>query len=205
VKEKIKKYGWMLVVFLHIMGLIFINSNPKYIYLTPYNLCITLGLIVFSFENLNGIKIILITIIAIAGFAIECFGVNTGLIFGNYVYGDVLGVKIMQTPILIAFNWVIVILSAFHITKIIVVNKIALIIISSLLCTLLDILIEPVAMHYNMWTWENNLVPLQNYIAWFICSLIFTTIYSLLENRNLKNNTTAAICFIVYVLFFSLL
>jgi putative membrane protein len=43
---------------------------------------------------------------------------------------------------------------------------------SACLLVLLDILIEPVAI-YNFWSWNETIVPIKNYIAWFIISFIF--------------------------------
>ncbi|MBE0653483.1 MAG: carotenoid biosynthesis protein, partial [Bacteroidales bacterium] len=33
---------------------------------------------------------------------------------------------------------------------------------------------EPVAMHLDYWQWEGDIIPFQNYAAWFIISLVFS-------------------------------
>ena len=38
-----------------------------------------------------------------------------------------------------------------------------------------DILLEPVAIRFDFWQWENVLVPLQNYVAWWLISLVMMT------------------------------
>ena len=35
-------------------------------------------------------------------------GANTGLIFGNYTYGNILGMKVLGVPLIIGLNWFIV-------------------------------------------------------------------------------------------------
>ena len=37
----------------------------------------------------------------------EILGVNYGLIFGKYDYGDNLGLKLLGVPLLIGLNWVV--------------------------------------------------------------------------------------------------
>jgi putative membrane protein len=38
--------------------------------------------------------------------------------------------------------------------------------------TALDYFVEPVAMALGFWHWENDVIPLQNYMMWFITSLV---------------------------------
>ena len=42
--------------------------------------------------------------------------------------------------------------------------------------TAMDVLIEPVAIELNFWSWEGESVPMSNYIAWFVLSTLFTRI-----------------------------
>src|SRR5690606_27651627 len=51
----------------------------------------------------------LIAIVYLAGFAIEAVGVATGSIFGTYSYSDVLGPKLLDTPLIIGINWLMLI------------------------------------------------------------------------------------------------
>ena len=37
---------------------------------------------------------------------------------------------------------------------------------------LLDLIIEPVAINFSFWSWQNVFVPTQNYIMWFFVSLV---------------------------------
>ena len=39
---------------------------------------------------------------------------------------------------------------------------------------LLDIFIEPVAIGLGFWEWQAAEVPLENYMAWFVLSFVFT-------------------------------
>ncbi len=121
---------------------------------------------------------------------IENIGVVTGLIFGTYVYGDVLFPFIFNVPVAIGFAWINVQLSALSLFYLIFKNKNAFLkalpvaLITALLMTAFDYLMEPAAMALNYWNWENGEVPFLNYMAWFILSFIFT--YSGLKSKALS-------------------
>lgn len=109
------------------------------------------------------------------GFIIEAIGVNYGFIFGHYNYGTSLGLKLFNTPLIIGINWLFLTYCTYAIfqnTKWVAWLKI----IGAATCMLLfDFVIENVAPKLQMWEFLNNQVPLQNYIAWFIISLVFQT------------------------------
>ena len=46
------------------------------------------------------------------------------------------------------------------------------------LMVLLDVIIEPFAVHYGLWIWKGRVLPsLANYVAWFFGGCIVTTIW----------------------------
>lgn len=125
-------------------------------------------------------------------FTLEALGVAFSLFFGPYYYGEVLGPKILNVPVVIGLNWVIIILSlvlfsewAFdRLIKPSFNNKMRIFFISlftAILATLFDYIMEPAAIGLNYWTWTltNNpmIVPIQNYIAWFLISFLFAISY----------------------------
>ena len=66
---------------------------------------------------------------------------------------------------------------------------------------LLDWLIEPVAVKYDFWQWTNTVVPMQNYIAWFIISALLLFIFNKFEFQ--KNNKLAQALYIIQLVFFA--
>ena len=52
---------------------------------------------------------------------------------------------------------------------------------------LLDFLIEPVAIEFGWWSWDIVTVPLQNYIMWFLVSLIMQFVISRNNNEISKS------------------
>lgn len=112
---------------------------------------------------------------------IEITGVQTGLIFGQYTYGNTLNVKINGVPLIIALNWTVLIMATFSLGKWISRSWILAPIIGSLLIVAFDFVLEPVAIKLDYWEWEKGNIPMQNYFAWFVISLFFSSFLSILK------------------------
>jgi putative membrane protein len=125
------------------------------------------------------------------------------MLFGNYSYGNLFGFKVFETPLLIGVNWLFLSLSAHGVVQYFTKKKLFLIIIPALLMTSLDFFIEPVAMALDFWSWENNLIPFQNFVMWFAtAAVIHAIIYSFQPKINSK---ISFVVFIAQFLFFSVL
>jgi putative membrane protein len=82
-----------------------------FIKLVPYHLLLMLGLMLVTVND-RSLGLIKFTVgVYLAGFFIEVIGVNTGQIFGDYIYGTALGIKLWATPLLIGVNWLILVYS----------------------------------------------------------------------------------------------
>ncbi|MDY0145141.1 MAG: carotenoid biosynthesis protein [Kiritimatiellia bacterium] len=118
-------------------------------------------------------------------FAAEALGVATGLIFGHYEYGPALGWSWLGVPLIIAFNWVVVVNGAVSIADRVVPATIkmgrrpALALLAGLIATVFDFIMEPVAIHLDYWRWPDNAVPSQNYVAWFVIAALAAALYPL--------------------------
>lgn len=107
---------------------------------------------------------------AAATFFVEALGVATGLVFGAYSYGDVLGVKILGVPPLIGFNWVVVVLglARFVRRRFPPLNPAVAALFTAAAAAAFDWALEPLAIALGYWTWAGGDVPLKNYAAWFL-------------------------------------
>ena len=89
-----------------VIGILYFDSK-WFLSATPINLSISfILLIIVCWKTPKFLYILSLSFLI--GFFSEYLGVNYGLIFGNYVYGSSLGIKIYDVPILIAANWSIV-------------------------------------------------------------------------------------------------
>lgn len=132
-------------------------------------------LVVMLFAEVSfTLKTILIFLtIAVSGYLIEAAGVNTGKIFGSYTYGKTLGLSILNTPLIIGINWLFLVYASSSLFEKYPIHHIYKILLASLVMLAYDIILEPVAPKLDMWHWKNSVVPLQNYIAWFVIAVVF--------------------------------
>lgn len=133
---------------------------------------------------------------------IEIVGVKTGMIFGEYSYGSVLGAGIGGVPLIVGFNWVLLILGSFNIARIAFKNNLLRCLLAAMLLVMMDLLIEPVAVKLGYWQWENAVIPLQNYIAWFVISLVAAIS---LVKLNFHNNNNSFMHYYISILIFFLM
>lgn len=74
---------------------------------------------------------------------------------------------------------------------------------SGILAVFFDFLLEPVAIIFDYWNWNNNIIPLQNYAAWFFISFILA--FSFLKAKLDMNTDLPAVYFIIQAIFFLVL
>ena len=154
------------------------DQNEFFLSTTPYVLSLTLLLLILN-HNLSSKKSkIGLMLIFLFGLIVELLGVNYGLFFGDYSYGDNLGSKIYGVPYVIGFNWVLLIIATGSVSdKLIKGRKIYKIIFASFLMVLIDLLMEKSAPKLDFWEFVISPVPFSNYLWWFIFSLCFQYIF----------------------------
>ncbi len=170
--------------------------------LVPFSLILSTSLSLWPHRPWNTRFITTIVIIFMISFGVECLGVRTGWIFGSYQYSNALGPRLLGTPLLIGINWVLVVYGVYHLLKD-SLSPTMLVITGAGLLFIFDFFMEPVAIQFQWWIWEQGTVPLQNFIAWFLCGGIFLSILSL--SRDQKPNTVASFIFLVQFGFFILI
>ncbi len=157
-----------------ISGIIGVSSSAQdwFLSLTPLNLLLTLAMVLWHIKQYNFKVIVALAIPFILGFVAEALGVNFGLIFGTYVYGENLGFKLFGVPLMICINWTLLTVTSADITKYISKNIVISSLIGALLMTGLDVILEVSAPRFDFWEFENGVVPLQNYLGWFVTAFI---------------------------------
>lgn len=171
--------------------------------LIPFALVLSTAGLFFFHSKFNGTTITVYLTIYISAFVFETIGVNTGTIFGLYYYGKSLGFSVMNTPVIIGLNWLLLVYltsSVLEKTKWPVAIQVP---VASLMMVGYDLIIEQVAPLLDMWHWVYNVVPMKNYIAWFILAVVF---HSLLKIFRIKTeNRLAAVILICQTVFFLVL
>ncbi len=201
-KDKRLFVSTIILVVVHVTGIIGLQTEYKNLFLmcTPINLLLSIGLLFWNHNDFSKSFFIFSALTFLIGYCVEVAGVKTGMIFGYYSYGKTLGFKILDVPVIIGINWLMLI----YIVGVIF-NKLNLpgffkSFFGAATLTTLDFFIEVVAIKYDFWKWLNYTPPLQNFVAWFIVSFLLLLIFNSM-NFN-KNNKLAQGLFIIQLVFF---
>ena len=166
---------------------------------TSLNLLIYVVLIIWNLENISKKVLIAFSIPFFIGFFTEYLGVNYGLLFGTYSYGNNLGIKIWGVPLMICVNWGLLTIITADLSRVIHKNIFVRSLLGGLLMMILDLIIEVSAPRFDFWQFENNTVPLKNYIAWFIIGSVAHYLYNQIS---LNTHVKLSIHILVAITFF---
>lgn len=157
-----------------ISGILGILSQHQkwFLSLTPLNLLLTALIVLWNIEKWSLKTLLAFFIPFTLGFVSEALGVNYGLIFGSYTYGDNLGYKVFGVPLMICANWTILTFVTGDIAKHFAKNIWLSASIGAVLMTTLDLIIEVSAPRFDFWEFEGEGVPVQNYIGWLIIAFL---------------------------------
>jgi putative membrane protein len=175
-----------------------------FIKLVPYHLLLMLGLMLVTVND-RSLGLIKFTVgVYLAGFFIEVIGVNTGQIFGDYIYGTALGIKLWATPLLIGVNWLILVYSTgVFLETFNFKSKWFFSAFGAGILLGIDFLIEPVAIRFDYWSWFEGVIPVQNYLGWYIFSYCLFLFFSA-SNFNKKNKAAVVLLFAQLCFFLAL-
>ena len=173
-KEKYKSYLLYFLILVYVSGSIGFVVHPDFFSpFTPYTLLLTCFVFLIHSPLANKKFIVAFFSIAVLGFIIEVVGVKTGLIFGDYFYGNALGYKLLDVPLIISINWAILISAGIITVSRIFSEKITVLGVTALLVTLIDLLIEQVAPKLDFWEFEGGKPSLHNYLGWIGGAMLF--------------------------------
>ncbi|OON71197.1 hypothetical protein B0919_03230 [Hymenobacter sp. CRA2] len=139
--------------------------------------------------------------VMLVGFFVEVAGVQTNVIFGHYSYGTTMGPKLLDVPIIIGLNWLILTYVTGGLAQRLPLPGFVRALVAALLMVGMDVCIEPVAVHFGWWTWFADVIPMQNFKAWFAVSLILQ-VYLNRSNVQPGRNPLVPFVYMLQLLFF---
>ncbi len=186
-KETIAIIFLAVLYTLHLVGSTILHWNL--LPLTPFLLIISAAVLFYFHQPKNALFWIWAIGVFQAGYILELLGISTGRILGQYFYGNSLGFKLADVPVIIGLNWLILCYISMHVAALFFknilkkpdINPIIQIAFSAFLMVCIDILIESIAPQLDFWYWKSSVVPLQNYTAWYIFAFAFMFVYHQLE------------------------
>lgn len=185
------------------LGSTLTSYSEWFLSLTPFNLLLTFSIVILGKETRKKNFIIFLLSVFIIGISVELIGVHTGLLFGNYRYGENLGVKVFNVPLVIGLNWGIVAVAASSLLARTNLNIIVKIVVGGALMTILDMLIEPISAHTDFWYWKDNIIPSYNFVCWFLTGIVIQSIFYGLKLE--EKNKVFEVLLLVMVVFFIML
>jgi putative membrane protein len=210
-----------IAVLFHAVGFIgiVVFKSDLILQSTPINLLLMFGLLIWTQREKNYFFWLFVLLTLAIGIGVEMIGVNTKLLFGDYSYGNVLGYKVNNVPLIVGVNWLIIIyccgvsihtLLSKAITKVaaetatppMTLKALSVIIDGATLAVFFDWLMEPVAVRLGYWKWAGE-IPFYNYLCWFIVAVALLSIFHFCRFN--KQNKFAVHLLMIQVMFFLLL
>lgn len=217
-----QQWATAIAIAFHLSGFIAIGllKSQLFVQLTPLNLVVSAGLLFWTQPKHTTGFWVFVALAFTLGFFAEVVGVNTGILFGNYTYGSVLGPKWMGVPYLIGLQWVVVtycagIAMAMLQKRVLMVSEseeitvpklwrmASIVLDGALLAVFFDWILEPVAVQLGYWTWAGNEIPLLNYLSWMGVSMVILLFFYIFKFP--RHNLFAIHLFMIQVLFFLLM
>lgn len=206
------------LLIIYTVGLLgmFSGYGSDFIKLTPFNLLASLAFLIWG-EEAKSNKIWLgLAIGGTLGWLVEVIGTQQGWLFGAYTYGATLGPKILATPLTMFVNWAMLLYAVVGTLNFFMFSwehgfcrRLQTALFGATLMVLLDLLIEPIAVRYDFWTWQDAragewlTAPIQNYVAWW--GISFVLLFALQPLWLRVRNSAAPLLLGLQFLFFALL
>lgn len=134
------------------------------------------------------------------GIASEIIGVNTGWLFGSYSYTDALGITLFGVPLLIGVTWIGTTYACNVISTSWSNSTFLAAVYAALLMVLFDIVLERFATAVPLWQWAAGVIPLYNYVCWFVIGLLISGLFQ--YQKSIKRNVVAPYFLLSQLLFF---
>ena len=198
-----------LIIFIgifYLVGIIGIAVSPYssfFVGLSFFHLLLSFGILLLGRKKYSAPFWLFILMSFLIGMVVEWIGVNTGLLFGSYAYGTVLGPKFLGVPLIIGINWAMLSIVSAALLATLRLHFWLEVFASALLMVFLDFLMEPVAMKLGYWSWKGGLIPTYNYVCWLFTAFVIHILYRKWK-LNEANNVAVAL-FIYMTLFFTIL
>ncbi|UHG91489.1 carotenoid biosynthesis protein [Spirosoma oryzicola] len=176
----------------YLAGIVGLQLPPLVDYfrpLSPVTLISSLVVLLLYHTDWRPSFYIYLALTLLASYFIEVIGVHTESIFGHYAYGWGLGAQVWSVPPVIAVNWLILSYCIGSVCNELPAPAWLKVVLAATVMVVLDLFIEPVAIQLDFWTWFGQPVPLQNYLGWWLVSILLFTVWYALPFR--KDNRLA--------------
>lgn len=193
-----------LLFILHFFGLLACNIEslqPLFYMGTPYHLILITALLLFDSSIWERTLVAYLGVVFLIGMAVEIVGVNTGLLFGNYHYTPALGVQLGGVPILIGITWASTAYACNILASMWFSKPVIKVVAAACFMVLFDVVLEQFATAVPLWQWHGGIIPLYNYVCWFLVGLFISYFFDYLKINH--PNTVAPYFLLSQIIFFA--
>lgn len=194
------------IISFYIVGLILFSipfTRNLFSIITPLSLAGVLAIILYEHKTWNFKTVFWFSFIIAASFLVEFAGVYTGEIFGSYRYATGLGIKLLDVPLIIGVNWLFLLYATYSMVNRKIKSSFLRIPAAAALMVAYDIVIEFAAPVMDLWHFDTSYPPFQNFLAWFVLSIIFISGFEILKIKT--NGKTAKSFYIVQIVFLGII
>lgn len=194
----------LVLVIFYLVGIVGLTSSWRedFLPLSFMNLLISFTVLLLAL-NKHSFRFYAFVVIAFfIGMIAEWIGIHTGYLFGDYVYGTNLGPLWYGVPLIIGINWVMLTIISGTIADRLKIHWFFKAVIGTFLMLFLDLLIEPIAIQSDYWTW-NGEIPFSNFVGWFFIAFLIQLIY--FSQRLAEQNKVATVLYVLQIVFFIIL
>lgn len=204
-RKGVSRIAIIVLVLFHQIGLIGLHleaTRDLFQQLVPMNLLLSITVLLLFHRPWTTRFVIFCFVIFWAGYLVELLGITTQVIFGPYHYDTALGFKVAGVPPMIGINWLMLVYCSGMMFRGFKLNIWLRSLLAALAMVLLDMVIEPMAIRYDFWTWDtiDGHIPAQNFLAWFVVS--FGMCYAFQAQPDEKQNPVAVPLFLIQFFFF---
>jgi uncharacterized membrane protein len=193
---KLKKYALYLLIAMYAFGAPgFVWFPAFFAPFTPFTLLFTTFVFLVYQQNTTAFWLSFLSV-SLIGFISEVIGVKTGLLFGNYHYGNALGYKILEVPLVISLNWALLATASLQCVAHFFKPSVLIPLIAALLATAIDIIMEQVVTRLDFWYFSSGKAGWHNYLGW----LCVATLAGFFFQKNLINKGSFKIALLMLLL-----
>ena len=164
---------------IHLSALVGLAAGYESFFLekSPFTM-LYLTLIMAVFYPIKDVKkVALFFSFVVIGMSVEWLGVHTGLLFGDYSYGNNFGPKLDGIPYLIGINWALLTFATHQIASKWLSNRWVKSALGAGLMVFLDFFLEQICDYAGFWSFVEG-AGWFNYICWFIIAYLLHLILS---------------------------
>lgn len=130
----------------------------------------------------------ILLLLGLYALVVESSAINTGFPYGNFVYNDVLGQKVLGlTPWTVAFAWPPIILVCYWAARKVADSWWSILSLSALFAMAIDLVLDPAAVALGFWQWDTPgffyQVPLVNFLGWLLTGLVGAAVLHTILHR----------------------